>query len=165
MNEPEAANGMMSFVGLSAVHATEKNARNDARREAVKAVVSYLGTIAKSKFEEARVSHGLSSEVIDPTTGAREFQKQLSANVANRMKPRKWYMERETGSSGKRGYKYFVLASVPVEELDKSFQQTAAKNRADAQKRAEDAATSKAKKQAADAAEFWADMEKQGVVE
>ena len=48
MNEPGVEAGVMSFVGLSAVHASEKNARDDARRNAADAVVQYLGTIAKT---------------------------------------------------------------------------------------------------------------------
>jgi hypothetical protein len=165
MNEPGVEDGQMSFVGLSAIHANEKNARDDARRSAVDAAVQYLGTIAKNKFEQASVSYGLATEVVDPTTSARTFQKQVSANVARRLKTQKWYMERESDASGKRGYKYFVLATVPMEELDESFKQTARQNIADAQKRAKEAATAQAKKQAEDAASFWADMEKQGLTE
>ena len=155
----------MSFVGLSNVHASEKNAREDARRNAVDAVVQYLGTLAKTKFEQASVSYGLSSEVVDPTTSARNFQKQVAANVARRLKAKKWYMERESDASGKQGYKYFVLATVPVAELDQAFKQTAKKNMEDAQKKAKEAATAQAKQQQEQAAKFWADMQKQGVVD
>ena len=165
MNEPDVEGGVMSFVGLSNVHASEKNAREDARRNAVDAVVQYLGTLAKTKFEQASVSYGLSSEVVDPTTSARNFQKQVAANVARRLKAKKWYMERESDASGKSGYKYFVLSTVPVAEMDKAFQQTAKKNMEDAQKKAQEAATAQAKQQQEQAAEFWADMQKQGVVE
>jgi|TARA_B110000196_G_C20985883_1_gene585696 hypothetical protein len=165
MNEPEVEAGVMSFVGLSAVHASEKNAREDARRNAVDAVVQYLGTLAKTKFEQASVSYGLSSEVVDPTTSSRNFQKQVAANVARRLKTKKWYMERESDASGKQGYKYFVLSTVPVAEMDKAFQQTAKKNMEDAQKKAKEATTAQAKQQQEQAANFWADMQKQGVVE
>ncbi len=165
MNEPDIEDEKMSFVGLSAIHANEKNARDDARRSAVNAAVQYLGTIAKNKFEQASVSYGLATEVVDPTTSARTFEKQVSANVARRLRTEKWYMERESDASGKRGYKYFVLATVPMEELDNAFKQSARENIADAQRRAKDAATAQAKKQAEDAASFWADMEKQGLTE
>lgn len=165
MNEPDVEGGVMSFVGLSAVHASEKNARDDARRNAADAVVQYLGTLAKTKFEQASVSYGLSSEVVDPTTSTRNFQKQVAANVARRLKTKKWYMERESDASGKSGYKYFVLATVPVAEMDKAFQQTAKKNMEDAQKKAKEAATAQAKQQQEQAAKFWADMQNQGVVE
>ena len=165
MNEPEVEDDKMSFVGMSGLHASEKNARDDARRQAVNAAVQYMGSIAKKKFEQASVSYGLGSEVVDPTTSARTFEKQVSANVARRLRTEKWYMERESDASGKRGYKYFVLATVPMEELDNAFKQSARENIADAQRRAKDAATAQAKKQAEDAASFWADMEKQGLTE
>ena len=135
MNEPGVENGKLSFVGMSAVHASEKNAREDARRNAADAVVQYLGTIAKTKFEQISMSYGLSSEVVDPTTSARQFQKQVAANVAKQLKARKWYMERESDATGKQGYKYFVLAETPVAELDKPFKQAAKKNKEDMQKR------------------------------
>jgi len=165
MNEPDVEGGVMFFVGLSAVHASEKNARDDARVNATEAVVQYLGTLAKTKFEQASVSYGLSSEVVDPTTSTRNFEKQVAANVSARLKTKKWHMERESDSSGKSGYKYFVLASVPVAEMDKAFQQTAKKNMEDAQKKAKEATTAQAKQQQEQAAKFWADMQKQGVVE
>jgi hypothetical protein len=165
MNEPDVEGDMMSFVGLSAIYASEKDARKDARRSATEAVVQYLGTLAKTKFERASVSYGLSSEVVNPTTSARDFEKQVAANVAQRLKSDKWWMERESDSEGKSGYKYFVLATIPVAEMDKSFQQTAKKNMEDAQKKAKEATTAQAKQQQEQAAKFWADMQKQGVVE
>ena len=51
-NEPLEENGLLSFVGMSNVHSSEKNARSDARRDATNNVVQYLGSIAKFKFEE-----------------------------------------------------------------------------------------------------------------
>jgi|TARA_B100001964_G_scaffold133706_1_gene147687 hypothetical protein len=163
MNEPGVEDEKMYFVGISSVHVSEKNARDDARRNSVNAAIQYLGTMAKSKFEQAQVTYGLASEAMDPTTSARQYEKQVAANVTRRLKAEKWYMERETDASGKRGYKYFVLAGVPVKSLDEAFQQTAKKNMKDAQKRAKEAATEQAKRQQEQAAEFWSDMQKQGV--
>lgn len=165
MNEPEVEGNDLYFVGISAVHATEKNARNDARRDATNSVVQYLGTLAKTKYEQATVSYGLSSQVVDPTTASRQFEKQVAANVATRMKTTKWYMERETDSIGKKGYKYFTLAKIPKDSLNEAFQNTAEQNMKDAQERAAKAATAQAKKQAEDQAKFWTDMKQQGVVE
>ncbi len=164
MNEPEVEDETMYFVGISAVHVSEKNARDDARRNSVSAAIQYLGTMAKSKFESASVTYGLSSEAMDPTTSARMYEKQVAANVTRRLKAKTWYMERETDSSGKSGYKYFVLAGVPVKSLDEAFRQTARQNMDDARKRAKEAATDQARRQAEQAAKFWDDMQKQGVV-
>ena len=164
MNEPEEEDGNMFFVGISAVHASEQNARDDARSNSVKAAISYMGTMAKTKIELASTSYGLSSEVVDPTTSGRQYEKQVSANVTRRLKANKWYMERETDASGKRGYKYFVLASIPVKEFDNAFKQTAQQNMDDAKKKAKEAATAQAKEQAEKAADFWKQMKDQGVM-
>ena len=40
-NEPSEEDGLLSFVGMSAVHASEQNARKDARRDAINNVVQY----------------------------------------------------------------------------------------------------------------------------
>ncbi len=164
MNEPEEDDGNIFFVGISAVHASEQNARDDARSNSVKAAISYMGTMAKSKIESASTSYGLSSEVVDPTTSGRQYEKQVSANVARRLKASKWYMERETDASGKRGYKYFVLASIPSQEFDNAFKQTAQQNMDDAKKRAKEAATAQAKDQAEKAVDFWKTMKDQGML-
>lgn len=163
MNEPGVEDDKMYFVGISSVHVSEKNARNDARRDSVNAAIQYLGTMAKSKFEQAQVTYGLASEAIDPTTSARQYEKQVAVNVARRMKAEKWYMERETDASGKRGYKYFVLAGVPVNSLDEAFKQTAKKNMEDAKKRAKEASDEQAKRQVEKQAEMWEGLKKQGL--
>jgi len=165
MNEPGVEDDKMFFIGISAVHVSEKNARDDARRNSINAAIQYLGTMAKSKFEQAQVTYGLASEAMDPTTSARQYEKQVAVNVARRMKAEKWYMERETDASGKKGYKYFVLSGIPVVSLDEAFQQTAKKNMEDAKKRAKEAATEQARRQQEQAADFWAEMQKQGVTD
>jgi len=165
MNEPGVEDDKMFFIGISAVHVSEKNARDDARRNSVNAAIQYLGTMVKSKFEQAQVTYGLASEAMDPTTSARQYEKQVAVNVARRMKAEKWYMERETDASGKKGYKYFVLSGIPVVSLDEAFQQTAKKNMEDAKKRAKEAATEQARRQQEQAADFWAEMQKQGVTD
>lgn len=164
MEEPDKLNGLMSFVGLSATHATEKNARNDARRNANSNVVAYTGTLAKNKFENARVDYGLESSVIDPTKSARQFEKQLATNIVNKVKPKKWYAEKWKTNTG-IGYRVFVLAQVPEEVLEQSYVQTARDMAKNAEKRVKAAADKLAKEQAEKATEFWKQMESQGLVE
>ena len=165
MEEPGCDDENCYFVGLSNVYASEKGARDDSMANVYKRVVQYLGTLAKSKIEEASVSYGLNSQTIDPTLSARNYEKQVAANVAKAVKATKLYMERETGSTGKKGYKYFTLAKMPKESINAAFQQTAKKNMEDAQKRAQEAATEQAKQQAENARNFWEDMQKQGLLE
>ena len=161
MNEPEITDGRMYFVGLSALHATEQSARDGARRNAADAAVQYLGNLAKSKFQEASRSYGLESAVIDAETSALSFQKQMAANVVNRQKSHKWYMEREADASGRLGYKMFVLTSMPTAEIDKVFDDTVRQNIADARQKQQEAMTEEAKRQGQRAEEFWQNVQDQ----
>lgn len=125
MTEPEILDGIMAFVGLSEKYATEKVAREDARRNATSGVVKYMGTLVKDKFEQARVSYGLERDVIDPTASARFFEKQLAVNMAKKVKVKQWHEEQwytPTGTS----WKIFVLVNVPMEAIDATYKETAA---------------------------------------
>lgn len=164
MEEPDTVNGMMSFVGLSGSMATEKSAREEARRSAVNGVVAYMGTLAKDKFERARVSFGLDSTVVDPTRSSRAFEKQLAVNIANRVKPKKWYAEKWQTPTG-IGYRVFVLTNVPMNSMDESYQNMAKDMVKNAENRAKQAADNLAQKQAEKAADFWKQMQAQGLVE
>lgn len=165
INEPDKEGDDMLFVGLSNVYASEKGARNDAMRDAINKVVQYLGILAKTKYELAALTYNLDSETMDPTRSSRVYEKQVAANVAKKVKATQWYMEREIDQSGKKGYKYFALAKVPLSSINDAFKQTAAQNMKDAQRRAKEAATEQAKRQAENAKNFWEDMQKQGLVE
>jgi hypothetical protein len=161
--EPDAKDGTLFFVGISNPYATERGARDDAMRNATQRVVDYLGTSALSKFEQATTSFGLSSSVVDPTQATRAFQQQISGNVARQLKAAEWYVEREQSNTG-RGFVAFVRSTIPVASINDAFQKTAQQNMQDAQKRARDAADDQAKQQADKAAQFWADMSKQGLI-
>ncbi len=165
MEEPLVEGDYFTFVGLSNIYATEKAARNDARRDSINSVISYIGTLAKSKWEEASVSYGLEGETIDPTRASRQFQKQMAANMATRLRVIKWHLEREKGSSGKLGYKYFALGQIPKASVNSAFQKTAAHNLENAQQKAAAAADAKAKAQAEKHATFWEEMTQQGLIE
>lgn len=164
MEEPEIENDRLSFVGLSSTHATEKSARIDARRTAVNNIASYMGTLAKDKFQNAYLSYGLDSSIMDPTNSSRQFENQISANIVSRVKPKKWYIEKWDLKTG-IGYRVFVLAKVPQEALDESFKSAANSLAKNAQHKAKEAVNKTAKKQAELAAEFWQQMESQGFVE
>ena len=146
-NEPLEENGLLSFVGMSNVHSSEKNARSDARRDATNNVVQYLGSIAKFKFEELNVSYGLSTKMVDPTVSTQQFQKLIASNITRRLKTKTWHMEREK-IEGELGYKYFVLAVIPNSTIENSFKKSLDNNIEEQQKELKSAATEKAKKQA-----------------
>lgn len=164
IEEPEIDGNIMMFVGVSDRYATESGARDDAIRKATNSIVKYLGTMAKDKYEKVVTSFGLDSSVVDPTASTRQYQKQLSANVAKQVKAQKWYLEKWNTSTG-IGWKAFSLATVPVEAINDSFKNTAKQNMLEAQRKAKQAADAVAKDQAEKAAAFWKDMTEQGVVE
>lgn len=162
--EPDPDSEFLYFVGLSGDFATENLARDDAVRNANLRVVQYMGALAKDKFERARTSFGLASTVVDPTEAARQFEKQLSANVARQLKPKEWYEERWQKPTG-NAWKAFLLARMPKQALNENMRNTAEDNIRKAQEDAKQAATDVAKKQAEDAAKFWQQMKDQGVTE
>lgn len=163
--EPGApVDGVLTFVGLSSKLATEKDSRDDARRNATSAVVKYMGTLAKDKFEKASVSFGLSSDVVDPTAGARAFEKQMSVNMANQVKAKKWYIEKWKSPTGDY-YATYVLAQVPQSAIDDPYKATTQGMAKAAERKAKEAGDAVAKAQAEKAAEFWKQMSDQGVTE
>jgi len=164
MSEPDTEGEFMYFVGISGNTATEVLSRDDALRNSTSNVVKYLGTLAKDKFERARTSFGLSSGVVDPSEGARQFEKQLAANVAKQLKAKEWYSERWTLPTGS-AWKTFVLARIPRSSVNDTLSRTAEENIDKAKNEAKAAATEAAKKQAEDAAEFWEKMKEQGLVD
>jgi len=164
MEESDQKSNNISFVGISGKYATEQAARDDAYNNAINNVVKYLGTMAKNKIETARVSYGLESSVVDATKAGKSFEKQLSANVASRLKAKKWYLEKWSTETGV-GWKVFVQAQIPQESIDDSFKKSAADNMAEAQGRAKEAANDIARRQAEMSAEFWKQMKDQGLTE
>lgn len=164
MQEPDTANGVMSFVGLSGTFGTEQSAREDARRNAVNGVVNYMGTLVKDKFERARVSFGLESDVVNPTDSARAFQKQLAVSVANRVKAKQWYEEKWQAPTGV-GWRSFVLVQVPEAAVEESYKQMTRDMARNAEQKAKEANDEIAKVQAEKAVEFWSKMQEQGLAE
>jgi len=164
MDEPDIENKTLSFVGLSATHATEKGARKDAKRNAVNNISSYIGTLAKDRFENAYLSYGLDSSVLDPTSSSRQFGKQITANIVSRVKTKRWYAEKWKTETG-IGYRVFVLAKIPEDALNESYKSAVNRLSTNAQLAAENAANESAKKQAELASEFWSQMESQGLID
>ena len=162
-NDVSNEDGQLSFVGLSNVHSSEKNARSDARRDATNNVVQYLGSIAKFKFEELNVSYGLSTKMVDPTVSTQQFQKLIASNITRRLKTKTWHMEREK-IEGELGYKYFVLAVIPNSTIENSFKKSLDKNIEEQQKELKSAATEEAKTQAEQAIEMFRKAKKEGLM-
>jgi len=164
VNEPETVGGVMSFVGVSGKYSTEKSSRDDARRNATATVVKYMGTLVKDKFEQAKTSFGLESDVVDPTSATNEFQKQMAVNMANKVKVKKWYIEKWQTPTGNAHISY-ALANVPESAMDESVKKSAQAMAKKAERQAKEAGDAHAKDQAQKAADFWKQMQERGVTE
>ena len=164
LTEPDTVDGVMTFVGLSDRHSTEKASREDARRNATGAVVKYMGTLVKDKWERAATSFGLEGDVIDPTAATNDFQKQLAVQVAKKVKVKTWYIEKWQTPTG-AGYQIYALAHVPEATVDESYKETANTLAKAAERKAKEAGDELAKQQAEKAAEFWKQMEERGATD
>lgn len=164
LEEPATVGGVMNFVGLSGNFATEQLSRDDARRNAVNNVVNYMGTLVKNKYEKASVTFGLESKVVDPTTGTRAFEKQLAVNVAKQVKAQKWYIEKWQTPTG-IAWRVIVSAQVPQSVVNDTFKESAKDMENKAMQQAREASDEAAKKQAEKSAEFWKQMQEQGISE
>ena len=163
-NEPETENGTMFFVGLSNKYATEKLAREDARRNATESVVKYMGTLVKNKFERVSTDFGLAGDVVNPTMSAKEFEKQLAVNMASRVKVKQWYIEKWQTPTGV-GLQAFLLAQVPQRSIEGAYKETAKKMERKAQQQVKETNDQVAKAQAVKAVDFWKQMQEQGIIE
>ncbi len=123
ISEPDMEGEYLYFVGLSDMYATEKNAREDARRNAVNIVVSYLGTEVKEKFESIVTRFGLTSDIADPTRASRNFEQQLKNSLISKVKAKEWYIEQWQNVDKEIYWKAYLLAKVLKSSLDRSFQQ------------------------------------------
>ena len=164
MTEPEIKGQYLYFVGISGVWADEQDARNDAPRNSIRRVIEHLGSQVKLKFERAKVSIGLSSDFIDPIRATREFERYFSEYAVHGVKTTKWYVEIEEGSSGK-GYKYFVLATIPSSTLNETYKKVLEQEKKKAEENLKEYNDSAKEDQAEKVAKLWADLERQGLIE
>ncbi len=164
LEEPQTVNGMLSFVGVSNRHATERASREDARRNATSAAVRYMGTLVKDKFERATASFGLESSVVDATTSAREFEKQLATHMARRVKVKTWYEEKWKTPTG-IGYQTFALATVQTGAAEQSAREAAQDLVRKAEQQTREASDARASAQAEKATEFWKKMQERGFID
>lgn len=120
---PADANGNHSFVGLSGYHASEQTAREEALINARKEYAAYTGVEVTSLDEVVRASLGLSSEVVDATVSGRSHDKQTTDASVSRFKGQKYHPLRYNvsryGQPAGSAYQYCVLATVPVDEIER----------------------------------------------
>ncbi|MBU1262257.1 hypothetical protein KKG61_04825 [bacterium] len=139
--------GFPFFVGQSEKFATEKGARDDALRHALKKAAVYINTLVTDKFQKLLASHNVSSQIADPTVVSREFEEQLSTALVNRMSVKIWYEEKWQDESGRTYWIAFLLSEVPASSIDETYRRTAQIEKGIMQKRYDEALDEKAKEQ------------------
>ena len=160
--KPEAKSGFMYVVGSSMDMASEVLGRDRSVRNARAGMSEYLGTLVKTKFEQANIDFGLASDVVDPTASAREYGKQMSANFVAQLEGIEFYWEKWQKPTG-IGYRYFALCRIPEKMINDGVREDAAKRLQDAQRRAKEQSDRVAKEQLEKAGAMWAQLEQQGL--
>lgn len=163
VSEPDKKDGNLFFVGLSGKFAMERDARDDAYRNAISNVVRYIGTYAKDKFERISTTYGLSSGIVDPTKASRDFEEQLSSAFASRVKAKEVYSEQWQDPKMNESYFLsFVLSVVPESVIEKSYEEALNGQIEDLKKKRDAANEEKAKAQFENAMKAFEDAKKQG---
>jgi len=165
MVPPAPEGDQLYFVGTSALYGTEKNARRDAKRDAIREMSEYVRVLNKNKFERASVTYGMDSFVIMPTVSERNFERIMSASTANYLRVEELYFEREADAAGVPGYKYFVLTGISKTDLETALHANATANAKNAQTAMDLANTEAAKAQWKNARDFWKELAKDGFVQ
>lgn len=165
MKPPAPEGDQLYFVGTSALYGTEKHARRDAKRDAIREMSEYVRVLNKNKFERASVTYGMDSFVVMPTVSERNFEKIMSASTASFLRVEDMYFEREADAAGVPGYKYFVLTGISKTDLETALQTNAKTNAESAQKAMGLASTEAAKEQWKNARDFWNELAEDGFVQ
>ncbi|NQU42362.1 hypothetical protein HQ520_03700 [bacterium] len=162
LKEPGRDDGKMFFIGRSGNMATEQLAINRASIDGRNAATQYMGTLVKTKFEQARVDFGLSSDVVNPTESSREYTKHLATNYVSRMKGGETYIEKWQTPTG-IAWRAWSLMNVPEEALEASYSATAQTLSQDAARKAKEQSDMIAKAQLEKAGDMWKKMAEQGL--
>jgi hypothetical protein len=120
---PGNSDGKLFFTGISETMASESAAQSGAEEHARSKVVKFLGSEVYDKVEKARVSYGLSRELVDPVVAQREYEQQVSNAVISQFKPDEYHLECEWKSNA-WGYKYHMLGSIPVSIAESAYAET-----------------------------------------
>ena len=162
VSEPETIEGELAFVGLSSKHAMENEARKDAMRDATDSIVKYIGTLAQEKFQKLQTSFGLSDSIMNPSEATRNFQEQLSAAFASKVKAKEWYIEKWLDDLKQTYYKVYVLAKVPKESIDQAYKDMADSQLDSLRKKRDEETEEKAKNQFENAMKAFEQAKEQG---
>ncbi|GEM_PF-1808219 len=161
-NEPEGDADSFYFVGISGKFATEKDGRDDAYNNSIQNVVKYLGSFFQEKLEKIVTTYGLSSQIVDPTKAARNFQEQLTGGLAKKVKAKEWYVEQWKTKLNEAYFVVKLLSKVPKVSIDEAYK-TGMDSELEALKKQRDAiADKKAKAQFENAMEAFKKAKDEG---
>lgn len=123
LTTPDDADGVHYLVALSEYHASEQDARETAMKNARLEYARYTGVAVSEVDEVIRSLYGKSSEVLDPTVAARTQSRQQTDAEVSRIKAKQWYRQTfqatRGGVSQGQVYKYYVLVTVPTDEIER----------------------------------------------
>lgn len=121
--EPSFIGDYLYFVGISEHHSLERDARNSARRDAVRTFAGYCGVYIFDLYQRVSTSLNLSTGVMDPSVATKQQQEQIIDAYVSRVRTKRWYIEEwATVVDGSILEKYFIVyvyAEVPKDEYDR----------------------------------------------
>ena len=122
-NTPDDAEQLHFIVGLSQMHASERDAREEAMRNAREAYAKFTGVDVAVVDEVIKTMYGKSSEILDSVVAQKSVAKQATDSQVSRIKAKQWYSEQY--KAFRRGefrgdvYKCWVLVTIPIDEFER----------------------------------------------
>ena len=124
LTEPDDESGkFFLFVGMSTRHSTERDARDEAERNARNEFAKYTGVEVSEVDEMLKSIYGSSSSILDPTISGKNQTKQETNALVSRVKTKNYYFEKYKEQCGENplgvSYQYWALVKVPKDEYEK----------------------------------------------
>jgi hypothetical protein len=123
LDVPDDEGGRHFLVGISERYVSERDAREEALRNATKAFARYTGVEITDLDEFSRSIYGSSSNILDATVSGKNQTRQEANAFVSRVKGKQYYFETSQSKCGDKNlgvsYQYWVLAEVPVDEYER----------------------------------------------
>lgn len=115
---PPSEDGYMYFVGVSKNSTVRQKAREDATINAADRIVKYYGIDIENNLKEAIVTHGLASDVVDPTVASIEIKKAMSKGIVRRLRIIEWYEEK---TENEKEWVSYGLGAIPEKQVEEAY--------------------------------------------
>jgi hypothetical protein len=121
INVPQKENDNLVFIGISDKFRSEKDACENALKNAVQKFAAYCGVEIEDLARTIKTGYNLSSEITDATKSEISATKQIVNAYVSRMKAGNWYIEKYEKFDDKKYreifYIAYVKANIPEEEF------------------------------------------------